>query len=143
MAFKVYFLIIFMAFLGLQACKQVPTDAVDFLPLSWSQTLAKAKAENKIIFFDAYAAWCRPCRKMQEDTFTDSTLAAYFNQHFINVKFDMEKGEGIDLATQYQITAYPTLLFLDPNGKELQRVRGKRDAAPFLQIAQQVKKSSQ
>ena len=30
---------------------------------------------------------------------------------------DMEKGEGIQLAREYGVRAYPTLLFIDGDGK--------------------------
>src|SRR5438105_903166 len=34
--------------------------------ISWEQVKAKAKAESKYIFIDAYATWCGPCMKMDK-----------------------------------------------------------------------------
>jgi len=36
-------------------------QGIDFFHGTWEEGLAKAKAENKILFVDAYAEWCGPC----------------------------------------------------------------------------------
>ncbi|MFN4256425.1 MAG: thioredoxin family protein, partial [Saprospiraceae bacterium] len=61
---------------------------------TWAEVLAKAKAENKPIFMDAYTVWCGPCKMMSNQTFPDAKVAELFNARFVNVKVDMEKGEG-------------------------------------------------
>jgi hypothetical protein len=50
---------------------------------------------------------------MTANIFTNNSVADYFNENYIAVKFDMEKGEGIELAKQFKIRAYPTLIFTD------------------------------
>ena len=60
----------------------------------WKEVLALAKRSNKLIFLDAYATWCGPCKDLQRDVFTDNEVAKVYNPAFINVKMDMEKGEG-------------------------------------------------
>jgi len=107
-------------------------QGIDFSHLTWTEVLAQAKKEKKPIFLDAYASWCGPCKQMTKQTFTDAKVGEFFNQNFIPVKMDMEKGEGIALATQYEIQAYPTLLFLDENGKVLHQVCGFRNAETLL-----------
>ena len=37
-------------------------EGIDFFQGSWSEALEKAKAEDKLIFVDAYAEWCGPVR---------------------------------------------------------------------------------
>lgn len=63
-----------------------------------SEILAKAKKENKLVFIDAYTSWCAPCKLMAKHIFPLKTVGDYYNSHFINSKFDMEKGEGLQLA---------------------------------------------
>lgn len=55
--------------------------------------LAKAEKENKLVFFDAYAVWCGPCKLMVKNIFPLETVGDFYNANFINVKIDMEKGE--------------------------------------------------
>ena len=92
-------------------------DGIQFVDLPWAKVLEKAKKEKKIIFFDAYASWCGPCKMMQKNVFTRKDVGDYFNATFINVKKDMEIGEGPQLANRYPIEGYPTLFFVDGNGK--------------------------
>ncbi len=110
---------------GIQFTKQMP----------WSDALQQAKAEDKLIFVDAYAVWCGPCKMMDRNTFTDEAVGTFFNSNFINVKIDMEKGEGIELAQQYGVRAYPTFLFIDGDGKVAHRLVGYYEPAPFLEAS--------
>lgn len=100
----------------------------------WSDVLAKAQSEKKLIFMDAYAVWCGPCKMMDKDVFTQSEVGDFFNKNFINVKFDMEKGEGLNLAQQYAVMAYPTFLFIDGNGKVMHRVVGYFEPDALLEV---------
>jgi thioredoxin-related protein len=102
----------------------------------WADILAKAKAENKVIFMDAYTTWCGPCKKMSADIFPQKEVGDYFNKQFINVKMDMEKGEGLDLAKKYKIRAYPTYLFIDGNGELVHKSMGMMPAPDFINVAQ-------
>lgn len=100
--------------------------------LTLQQALDKAKAEGKLVFIDCYTSWCGPCKRLAATVFVDSALGAYFNNNYVNVKFDMEKEEGPSIATRYQITAYPTLLWLDPNGSIKNKVIGGLDVGGLL-----------
>ncbi len=91
--------------------------SITFIEKPWTEILALAKSQNKLIFMDAYTTWCGPCKWMAANMFTKDTLADYYNREFLCVHFDMEKGEGLQLAQLYQVRAYPTLLFINANGE--------------------------
>lgn len=96
---------------------------IHFTEGKWKDISAMAKKSRKYIFVDAYTSWCGPCKLLKSKTFLENKAAVYFNDHFINYTLDMEKGEGTELAEQWNVTAYPTLLFFSPEGKLLlQRV---------------------
>lgn len=81
----------------------------------WKQLIKKAKKEKKLIFIDCYTSWCGPCKMLAKDVFTQDAVADYFNQTFVNAKFDMEKdADGVILKNQFGIKAFPTLVFVDP-----------------------------
>lgn len=108
---------------------------IDFLPeKTWKEILAQAKKENKLVFLDAFASWCGPCKYMQSDVFTDEAVGDYFNKNFINVKIDMEKGEGVQLSEQFGLTSYPTLYFIDGDGKLLHKRVGSMEVSELLQL---------
>jgi len=105
---------------------------IQFTSGSWSEILEIAKKENKPIFMDCYTVWCGPCKQMAANVFTDPKVAEYFNSTFINVKFDMEKGEGIELKNKYSVSAYPTFLYIDTKGNVINRLVGSMPAADFI-----------
>lgn len=102
----------------------------------WESILARADQEDKLIFLDAYAVWCGPCKAMDRDVFPQPEVGEFFNSHFINVKRDMEKGEGLALREKYAVKAYPTYLFINSEGKEVHRIVGGSSAEKFLERAQ-------
>jgi thiol:disulfide interchange protein len=89
-----------------------------------------------------YAAWCGPCKRLKETTFTDPRVGEYFNANYINVALDAEKGEGFELARQYGIRGYPTLLFLDPSGSVIERAVGFHDAETLIALGKRIHPSS-
>ncbi|WCL82586.1 thioredoxin family protein [Saprospira sp. CCB-QB6] len=110
-------------------------QGIQFESGKWADVKAKAKAQNKPIFVDAYAVWCGPCKWMSANSFTDASVGELYNAAFINYKFDMEKGEGPTFASQQSIRAYPTLLIFSPEGQLLKKVEGARDAEGLIDLA--------
>lgn len=106
---------------------------------TWTAVLAQAKQENKMIFLDAYATWCGPCKQMDAETYTNQAVADFYNANFINVKYDMEKGEGPMLADRYYVTAYPNLVFISPDGVMLHKGIGFAVASDFLALGKTAK----
>jgi thiol-disulfide isomerase/thioredoxin len=109
-------------------------DGIQFREGDWAALLAEAKATDRIIFLDAYASWCRPCQMMAANTFTDKATGDFYNANFIPAKIDMEKGEGPDLAAQYAVTAYPTLLFINGDGELVHGTQGYQEPAELIEL---------
>lgn len=107
---------------------------------TWAEILKKAKSENKVIFFDAYTTWCGPCKLLQKNVFTRADVAQVFNKKFINVKFDMESGEGPMLAEKYPLQGYPTLFFINPDGTMVKEVIGYQKPEMLIKIGQKIPK---
>ncbi len=111
--------------------------SITFIEKPWQDILTLAKAENKLIFLDAYTSWCGPCKWVAANMFTKDTIADYYNKSFVCAHFDMEKGEGIQLAQVYQIKAYPTLLFINPEGTMIhKRVGAPQQIQDYLTMGQ-------
>ena len=66
----------------------------------------------------------------------DKKVADFFNQNFVNLAVDTEKGEGIKLAEKWEVDVYPTLLILDYNGEIVDRKMGYVDAKDLLAFGQ-------
>jgi thiol-disulfide isomerase/thioredoxin len=106
------------------AINQTFSQGINFRQDDWQNVLMQAKAQKKLIFVDIYTAWCGPCKEMDKKTFTDVSVGDKFNARFINYKVDAEKGFGITLAKRYNVTSYPTVLFLDASENILRKQEG-------------------
>jgi thioredoxin-related protein len=92
---------------------------VNFPKITWAEACKKAAASNKLIFLDAYTTWCAPCKMMEKEVFPRVPVGDFYNNNFICVKMNMEKGEGLALARKYNIHAFPTFIFANAEGKML------------------------
>lgn len=118
----------------LLALSTVYATGIEFFHGTLSEAKEIAGQQGKLIFVDAYTTWCGPCKRMSANVFSQQEVGDFYNQTFINLKLDMEKGEGKEFQRQYQVNAFPTLLFLDPEGKVVQKVVGGMDVANFVQL---------
>lgn len=110
-------------------------QGIKFEENNFNTLLKKAKQENKLIFIDAYTTWCGPCKLMAKNIFTLKSVGDYYNEHFINAKFDMEKGEGITIAKKYHVNVFPSYLFINGDGEEVHRTLGYVEEQDFIQFA--------
>lgn len=99
-------------------------QGIQFIEADWSKALAEAKKQHKMIFLDAYASWCGPCKILKKKTFPDKAAGDFFNANYINVAIDMEKGDGPSLGEKYGVNAYPTLIITDADGNILTYTQG-------------------
>ena len=98
---------------------------VDFMRTDkLGEALSRAEAEDKLVFIDFYTSWCTPCKLMDEDVFTDRHFGDYMNANFVSIKVNAETGNGPNLAALYGVQAYPTLVFVDTNGRTLEKKEG-------------------
>lgn len=99
---------------------------------SYDQMLARAKKENKYVFIDFFTTWCGPCKRMDEKTFSDVKVGELLNT-MIAADWDAEKDPWMATAKKYKVAAYPTLLVIGPDGKEVDRHLGYVDPAEFIE----------
>jgi len=70
-------------------------NPVDWYP--WGEeALAKARAEDKPIFLSIGYAACHWCHVMAHESFEDNEVAAFMNEHFVNIKVDREERPDLD-----------------------------------------------
>jgi len=109
-------------------------QGIDFFHGSWAEALEKAKSEQKLIFVDAYAVWCGPCKRMAANVFPDPKVGEFFNANFVCMKIDMEKTENAEFASKYPVSAYPTLIFIDKDGKITLKQVGAQQVEGLLEL---------
>ena len=111
-------------------------SGIEFTDISLKKAKLKANKAEKYIFIDAYTDWCGPCKRMAATTFKDAEVAEFFNSEFINLKIEMEKNpDGRDIARQYGVNAYPTLLIIDSDGNLVKKTIGFKSKHALMAFA--------
>ncbi|MDX2006743.1 MAG: thioredoxin domain-containing protein [Meiothermus sp.] len=95
-------------------------NPVDWYP--WGEeAFEKARAENKPIFLSVGYATCHWCHVMERESFENPQIAAFMNQHFVNIKVDREERPDVDHVYMSALQAlsgsggWPMNMFLKPD----------------------------
>lgn len=111
---------------------------------NWKDVLKEARVNNRPIFLDLYTTWCGPCKWMDKEVYLNDSVGEFFNREFLRVKVQMDSLEWDDpkikqwyssipeIRNSYNVQAYPTLLFLSPNGDVYKKIEGVRDAPSLI-----------
>lgn len=130
----------YLVIIGIIALSFTTTKAqgIEFFHGTWEEALTEAKLQEKVIFIDAFAVWCGPCKRMANNVFPDEKVGEFFNRYFINMKLDMERGEGLEFRKEYPVAAFPTLFFINSEGEVVQKVKGAKDVKSLLDLGKKV-----
>lgn len=119
-------------FAGIQA------QGIEFFHGTWEEALMKARAEDKIIFVDAYTTWCGPCKRMAANTFPDPEVGKVFNANFVSLKIDMEKEMGLEFKKKFPVSSYPTLFFIDYDQEVVQKAVGAKSPPDLIALGESI-----
>lgn len=125
----------FLTAFGSSILKAQSSPGIQFFKGTYEQALAKAEKQNKLIFIDCYTSWCVPCKKLAAEVFPLKKMGDLYNENFINIQVDMEKGVGIELTKKFGITAFPTLLLINPKGYKIDQIVGYWEADTLISWA--------
>lgn len=114
----------------------VSAAGIEFFHGSWEEALAKATAEDKLIFVDAYTTWCGPCKRMSANVFPQDAVGEVFNKNFINLKLDMEKQESLSFRKVHRVAAYPTLFWINGQNEVVHKSVGGKQVKSLISVAE-------
>jgi thiol:disulfide interchange protein len=119
--------------LGIVVLMSCGGSARDLLPWEpgYESALARAGSENKPVMIDFYTDWCGWCKKLERETYTDVRVQEALSS-FVLVKLNADR-EGRELAADMGVRGYPTLVFLNPQGREIGRIPGFMGPEAFLE----------
>ncbi|QDR79564.1 thioredoxin domain-containing protein [Sporomusa termitida] len=97
-------------------------NPIDWYP--WGEAVfAKAKEEDKPVFFSCGYSTCHWCHVMERESFEDETVAALLNNYFVAVKVDREERPDVDhiyMAVCQAVTGqggWPLTIVMTPDKK--------------------------
>ena len=98
-------------------------------PVDWyawnEESLQKAKDEDKLILVSIGYSACHWCHVMEHESFEDSTVAAFMNEHFVCIKVDREERPDVDQVYMNAVQlmtgsgGWPLNCFALPDGRPL------------------------
>lgn len=118
---------------------------------SIEEAIELARENPRVLVIDVYTDWCGWCKRMDANTFADPAVAETLNTHFYPVKLDAEGKEDVVIGDRtfkfvdngrrgyHEIAAvvtkgrlsYPTISYVDGQGKVLEASPGYKDAEQF------------
>lgn len=122
-----------MMMLAMAVSMSVAAQGIDFQHKPYAEVLAMAKEQNKLIFVDVFTTWCGPCRHMAQEIFPQKEVGDFYNANFLNMQIDAENTEdGQMIAKNFNVTAFPTFLFINGDGELTYRFMGSKMADKFI-----------
>lgn len=113
----------------------------------------EAKASNKILLLNFTGSdWCGWCKKFDKEVLSQPQFQDYARDNLVMVELDFPrakeqtpelKKQNRDLAQQYEIEGFPTIVVLSADGQKLWRYDGyfPGGAAAFIAELQKLRKS--
>lgn len=84
---------------------------------AYNEGLSRGKSEDKKVFLNFYADWCRYCKMMDQKTFRNKEVIAYLNENFVPVRVNSDKNRKV--SREYNVTGLPVSWFISEQGENI------------------------
>lgn len=138
---KLLFAIGVFCLVSIQVNASTPDRKVEFFTGSLISAKEKAKAENKYYFLEFYADWCKPCKWMEDNTYSNGKLAEYIQDNYVAVKINIEDFDGHALKEKYNVEYLPTIIVFNDQGQMVAKHEKSLSASQLLKILKENKSS--
>ena len=137
-----------LAALALALSFALPAHAAGVTWRGWNEGLAAAAGSGRPVIVDVYTDWCGWCKRMDRDVYARPDVSEYLNDHFVMVRLNGDSNERVSyegrtlsartLAGGFQVTGYPTTIFLRASGERIVNVPGYVAAPKFMKLVRYI-----
>ena len=99
---------------------------------SYNEGMDLVKKEKKKVFIHFWAEWCPSCKKMEKETFKDSSVIAYLNKNFISIKVNSDRENA--LSSEFGVRGVPDNWFVSEDNEAISNLPGYIPTKMFLPI---------
>jgi len=101
-----------------------------------NEALRQASQTGQPVLVHFYSDNCVPCKMLDAKAFKSQVLGDAMARTVLPVKINYDQNR--EIAQRYQITRFPTDLFLHPNGEELYRTVSPQDPNDYTKLLDRV-----
>ena len=126
---KILYVLFVIAILTCSVSVSFAADAINNTT-DLNQAVNQAQKGNKTIMLVFDQDGCYYCDLLKKDVLSNNDVISKLNEGFITVVVDINSQP--QLAAKYYVVGTPTMIFLDSNQKEINKIEGYVDAGEFL-----------
>jgi uncharacterized protein len=128
-------LIVFLCILFLNSAQ-----AADGSDVPWQHddraAFIQAREQQRFVILYLEAVWCHWCHVMDHETYSDASVRALLDQHFVPLRIDQDSRP--DLANRYRDYGWPATIVFAADGTEIVKRAGYIPAEGFARLLQAI-----
>jgi tetratricopeptide (TPR) repeat protein len=114
------------------------STGIEFTELDWTQTKEIAQSIKRPILMVVYKPYSTECKTMNNTTFADVEVEAFYESYFVSAKLNVHTHEGMKFRSEYKLSEYPALLYFTADGKLIQKDAGVKSAEELISLGESV-----
>ncbi len=96
-----------------------------------------AAEKNTLVFVEFNTDWCSWCRRLESETLSNRDVRNELGK-LVPIQLNAET-DGVEAARRFAVESYPTMIFLEPSGEEVDRIVGYLPPEKFLEEVRRIR----